>query len=360
MNEIKNKKILLVGYYCYEDGYLAGGKALEDLGNEVAFFPLIDFKNQKGNIQDLINIINGVDDIEKSYQKYKNDTPNKSCDIALWWHSSAHLSIDLLTRLKNETRCKYIQLNWDASWCDKNKGKYWNDNLLLQSMELFFFDKVLTCNSNIIKYLQKKTHIPQKIIHFNAGFNKDISYYSENENYKCDISIICTSLYEDLKLWENTKICRKDLVDAIYSMEDIDFHFYGPENFKDKYPRAYKEFIPYKECYKVFSNSKINLNISPVGDSLNDNIDGEQLAYMSERAPQILACKGLMICDTNLAPLLIPDKDYIKIDNIQNFIELIPEILNNDEKYNKIRENGYNKAMSHLQWKDILVEIVKE
>jgi len=355
-----NKKVLLVGYYGYEDGYLAGGKALEELGSEVAFFPLIDFKNQKGNIQDLINIINGVDDIKKIYKNYKNDTPNKSCDIALWWHSCAHLDVKILKLLKSNTKCKYIQLNWDPGYCEKSKHQHWKNNLSLQIKKLFFFDKVLTCNPNIIKYLRQKTNMPNKIIHFNAGYYKDFSYYAVENKYKCDISIVCTSLYGNLNVWENTKIYRKDLVDAIYSRKDINFHFYGPEWVKRLYPRAYKGFIPYKYCYKVFSNSKINLNISPVGNSLNDHVDGEQRVYMSERAPQILACKGLMVCDTNLAPMLIAEEDYIQIDHIPVFMRRIYDILNNNEKYDKIRENGYNKAKKYLQWKDILVEVVKD
>ena len=354
---MENKKILLVGYYGFADGYLAGGKGLIDLGYEVAFFPLIDFKNQKGDINDLINIINGINKIEKSYINYKNDSPNKPCDICLWWHSNSHLDMDILLKLKQNTKSKYYQLNWDPSYSDKNNHNHWKENLKNILSDTNFFDKIITCNANIIKYLLPKYKTTNSVIHFNPGYHPSMSYFEEIDKYKCDVSIICTSLYEDTKLWCNTKICRKNIVDVIYSNPNINFHIYGPEKFKSLYPRAYKGFIPYKDCYKVFSNSKINLNIAPYGDNLNDIVNGGNKICMSERCPQILACKGLMICNTNLTPLLIPDQDYIKIDSIPHLMNRVIDILNNNEKYDKIRENGFKKAEKYLQWKDIFSNV---
>ena len=351
-------KILLVGYYHYEDGYYSLGKTLEELGHDIAFFPLIEFVRKEGSIKDLINIINGVNLLEKTYCAYMNNTPINACDVCVWWHKTPVLTIENVKTLKNNTTCKYIQLDWDAGYNACSKSLYWNNSLKEKKEGLGFFDKILTCNANIIKFLKIDSPIPHSIKHINPGFNKHISYFCKDERYTCDISIICTNLYDDLNLWENTKICRKYLVDAIYADSSINFHFYGPENFKEIYPRAYKGFIKYSECYKVFSNSLINLNISPVGDSLNDNIDNKQCVYMSERAPQILACRGLMVCDTDLSPLLIPDEDYIKIDTINKFMYRINEILENHKMYDKIRESGYNKAINYLQWNDTLKEVI--
>ena len=50
----------------------------------------------------------------------------------------------------------------------------------------------------------------------------------------------------------------------------INFHIYGPIEFKNLYPDCYQGFIKYDECYKVFSNSKINLSIHPIIYELND------------------------------------------------------------------------------------------
>ena len=76
-------KILLVGYYHYEDGYYSLGKTLEELGHDIAFFPLIEFVRKEGSIKDLINIINGVNLLEKTYCAYMNNTPINACDVCV-------------------------------------------------------------------------------------------------------------------------------------------------------------------------------------------------------------------------------------------------------------------------------------
>ena len=351
-------KILLAGYYGYADGYLAGAKGLIDLGHELSFFPLMTMIHKKYSIDDLINVLNGnslsYENLKKKYSEYVNDSPDIKPDICLWWQPVPQLSVQNLAKIKNQTSCKFIQLNWDPSAIIETDHKEHISSFRKCVEALPFFNKILVVNSKLINHLQKYNRYNIPIKHFYPGHHESTSFYNENKEYACDISIICTNLYEDLNLWKGTKICRKHIVDAIYSRKDIDFHFYGPERFKTLYPRAYKGFIKYGDCNKVFSNSKINLNISPVGDSLNEIINGEKRNYMSERCPQILACKGLMICETDLTPLLVPGKDYIKIDNVENFIKLIPEILKNDEEYNKIRESGYQKALKHLRWEDTL------
>jgi hypothetical protein len=359
MNKIKNKKILLVGCYGYADGYLAGGKAITELGHYVGFFPLYDFQNQKGNIQDIINILNGVDNLGKSYINYKNDTPTEPFDLCIWWHNSTILSINQWNKIKSKTLCKFIQLDWDAGACDKSKQIHWTNAYKNKLIGLKIFDSIYACNANIIKMLRdSKENTSCYIDHFNPGYHPSTSFYDLDDKYKCDVSIICTNLYEDMNLWENTKICRKSLVDEIYKRNDINFHLYGPEQFKKQYPKAYKGFIKYDDCYKVFSNSKINLNISPVGNILNGIVDGKMCSYMSERAPQILACKGLMACDTELSPLLIHEEDYIRVDDIPNFMKKLDDIINNSEKYDLIRGNGFKKGDEFLKWKNTFEKII--
>ena len=114
---------------------------------------------------------------------------------------------------------------------------------------------------------------------------------------------------------------------------------------KNIYPDVYKGYISYKDAYLVFSNSLINLNISPVADSLTCKLDGKKCYYFSERLPQILACKGLMVCDQNFGKLLIENSDYIKLEKEEDIISIVNDVKNNKEKYDLIRNNGYNKVM---------------
>ncbi len=354
-------KILIAGYYGYEDGYLAGAKGIMDLGHQVAFFPLMRMIHDKFPLTDLIDVLEANEKqhhrLKARYMHYSNETPNVKPDVCIWWHNNPQLSNSQLREIKSN--CKFIQLNWDSNAIIGNSHAIHVNSLRNNIEGLEFFDKLVMVNGPSIDFLRKQNKRNIPIEHFYPGYHESTSFYKQDHNYKCDISIVCTNLYEDSRLWKDTKICRKNLVDAIYSQEDINFHFYGPEMFKTLYPRAYKGFIKYDDCHKVFSNSKINLNISPVGDSLNEIIDGEKRNYMSERCPQILACNGLMVCETDLTPLLVPGEDYIKIDSVESFIKLIPEILENDEEYNKIRKSGYQKALEHLKWTDTFCEVLK-
>lgn len=327
--------ILIVGYYYLADGYLAASKGLEDLGNIIDFLPIYHYINNK---------------IE--YLKLLIKKINKN-DLVIWWHNSTILSEDKWYYIKKYTKTKIIQLDWDPGYSGNNNYIHWIKTFKNKQLSNKLFDKIYCVNAKIVNIINKK-YKTNKFEHFYPGFHPNMSYYNFDKKYVCDISIICTNLYENVNLWENTKICRKDLVDFIYNLENINFHFYGPEKFKNIYPKAYKYFISYEDCYKVFSNSKINLNISPVGDTLNDIINNEKKIYISERCPQILACKGLMVCDTDLSPLLIPFVDYIKIDKIDDFKLILIDILKNNNKYDKMRQNGYIKAKNNLQWKDTI------
>ena len=94
---------------------------------------------------------------------------------------------------------------------------------------------------------------------------------------------------------------------------------------------------------------------------LNNEISKEE--YFSERLPQILGCKGLLMTNSLLTNILKKDEDYIHIDNNIDWFEKILEIINNTDKYNIIRENGYNKAITHYKWDnwaDILDSVVNK
>ena len=47
---------------------------------------------------------------------------------------------------------------------------------------------------------------------------------------------------------------------------------------------------------------------------------------------------------------LIPNIDYIYIDNNMDWFNKIMNIIKNNDKYNTIRQNGYNKAIEYYQW----------
>ena len=132
----------------------------------------------------------------------------------------------------------------------------------------------------------------------------------------------------------------------IYNDKDIDFLIFGPQKFKSLYPKSYRGFLNYKDCNKVFYNSKINICIQAV------SIDG----YLSERVPQVFASGGLVLIDSKIGYGFEEGEDYILIDE-NNPLKQIKSLLKDPKKMKKIRENALKKSHC-LKW-DKLFNIVK-
>ena len=348
-------KFLIIGCYGLADGYKAMSNGLRYLGHDIAFFPLFasqnilkQNKNKSYSIEkEIIKACNG-DNLTVNLGGYINNC-SEICDSIIVWHGvdCCMNYSDMLKNIKEKTNIKLIQINWDP-----------NPNFIKQLNSYYkSFDYIFSVNSKITKYLREKKY--KNAFHFHQGFDEDYSFYKEDNKYKCDISILCTNLYTD-PMWKNKSICRKKLLDILYEDKSINLHVYGPTSLKNKYHDAYKGYISYSRAYSVFSNSLVNLNISPVADSLTYKIDGKECYYFSERLPQILACKGLMVCDQKFGKLLIENSDYIRLEREEDIISIVNDVKNNKEKYGSIRNNGFNKVMYNMNCQKFGEEIMSK
>lgn len=325
--------ILLIGYCHLQDGFLYASQALERLSYNIHFFPFLSYKmdNNDNLIKDFHNLIK-----------------EKNINICLWWNNS--IPFDEFTLLYI-SKITHIYFNWDpvlynsdlASWSSLINNK----NKIYPYMNIIF-----TCFGKEIEVFHNYP------IYYNPpGFDKHISFFEFDQNYSCDVSIVLTNLYDDENVFPSntTNITRTKVVNYLYSKRKlIKFHIYGPEKFKEAYPECYQRFISYNECNKIFSNSKINLSIHPIVNELH-SIDCEK-EYFSERVPQILGCKGLLLTNSNLHHCLKPNKDYIYIDH-ENYQEKIMNVIENSNLYDKIRMNGYEKGLLYYQWNNWATKI---
>jgi CRISPR/Cas system CMR-associated protein Cmr5 small subunit len=237
---------------------------------------------------------------------------------------------------------------------EKYNSNVWKERVEEKNIYYPLMTHIFTCYQKEIDMFKDKVSISYAY----PGFDKDISNYIKDEEYECDISIVCTNLYRNTNEFpdEATNITRYEIVDKLYENRDnIKFHIYGFENLKTQYPDCYKGFIKYQNCNKVFSNSKINLSIHPIVNELNEKND--EFEYFSERVPQILGSKGLLMTNSYLKNNLEKDKDYIYIDKNIDWFGKIMEIKNNTEEYDGMRDNGYNKGMKHYQWSEFAKRI---
>ena len=333
--------ILLIGYCHLADGFLYASKALEGLNHNVFFFPYLSYKMDNRYI---------IEDFNKMIDE-------KKIHICLWWNNSIEKE-DFIEMYKNKENYIHISYNWDPYLLNPSKynTQNWSKRIEDKKYKYQYMNYIFSCFGKEIDFFNNDLY-KNKIFYNPPGFDKTISYYNENEEYKCDISIVSTNLYNDNNEFpfDATNITRYEIVEYLYSVRNsIRFHFYGPEKFKEIYPECYKGSITYDECFKVFSNSKINLSIHPIIFELHDK-DSEK-EYFSERVPQILGCRGLLMSNSYYSHILKPNQDYIQI-NKTNYKKKIKDILKKNNDYDIIRNNGYKKALLNYQWNNWATKI---
>ena len=323
------KNLLIIGFYRFGDGYWAYGKYMDKHFDNVSFFPLIELrdrlleKDERFSRKDLKDILSCHFDNHKNYSDnlivknidYTHVILAHNNDFLQHFELGGTNFFELLLEWKKELQFKLYQINWDP---DVNN---------LSWPGLKHFDKSFV---SYPFYLGKPN-----FYFFKSGFCSEMSFYEEIEEYKCDISFVGTNLYENG--WENETLNRRKILDKIYQEENIVLHIYGPEFLKELYPRCYKGFISYNDCYKVFSNSKINLNISPI-----EKVEFMGKYYYSERLPQIFGCEAIMMCNNDLGNMLEKDEDYIYLNDIDDLIEKINQ-FKEGEKREKMLENIRSK-----------------
>lgn len=324
--------LLIIGYCNLQDGFLYASNALKKFNYEIYFFPYHTYVIEKNNNKD--NIL--IDFIKTN-----------NIDIILWWYNN--ITFETINIIKKSFNIKNIFFNWDPFLYNYSKynSLIWKERIDTRLKYYPLMDNVLSCFEKEITFCKTICNIS----YTPPGFDKNISKYEYDNDYQCDVSIVCTNLYDYIDEFpdESTNITRYSIVHKLYEHRNkIKFHIYGLEKFKSLFPDCYKGFISYNDSHKVFSNSKINLSIHPILYELNS--DNSSQEYFSERLPQILGCKGLLVTNSNLTFYLKKDIDYIHIDNNIDWFDKFMHIINNNDDYNTIRENGYQKALKYYQW----------
>ena len=348
MAQNSKKNLLIVGYYALADGFQTCANYLQKKYN-ILFFPLLYYQNNHLNIvQNVSKYING-----EPLEKYTHHLipNNQKIDIVfLWYHNYfcsdfTHVRYFELIKENVHKEVVFIGYNWDPL-CPTEEIKP-SKIQFISSLNAYISGDILEINYLKSKGLTNLEFCP-------SGFDPTVSSFIQDTEYECDVSIVCTNLYTNHLSFplEYVRLNRKKLVDGIYeNRHKIKFHIYGPQFLSNLYPDCYQGYIEYKNCPKVFSNSKINLCIHAV----SYNSQGQYL-YFSERLPQILGCQGLLYCETEYKELLIPNVNYILADPLDP-VNQIEEILTNYESYTQLKKNGYLLAIKHLTWQNLVDKI---
>jgi len=328
-------KIALIGAFNLADGYLGAAKALQRLGHEVVFVPAYLYNNEHG--------------LSKHHLVIVDHLLKEKPDVCLWWRAETLNSIQF-GKIRKTVPGKFIMYSWDdpLQW-EKHPE---------MPLKCKCLDAAFSCCMDSVKMY--KAHGCPEAYWCPPGFDPEVHYPEEDEAYKCDISIVCTNLYNEKSVTQYPHISRKYLLDKIIEeYPNVDLRIYGSEAFKDIYPNHYKGWIPFNESRKVFHNSKINLDthIRPDGNM-----------YINERVCQILGSGGLLMVDAVKGlEKVLTDVTYLSIDSSKDISSqnlmleaTLNEISNDtDGKYKNFIEKTREFAMKNLTW-DCWAKIINE
>lgn len=305
------KTILIVTYYGLIESIKRASEALERKGYTIVNYPLFRY------------YMDEFDRID-NYKDHMIDYINKyNPDLILWWYFN--IPLDSFREIILRTNGINMLYNWDDPWC------WYIDEELQFSDKIQYFDVIgASCMEMKHKYIENGC----EFIYLPPGYDKKDFHKLDVENYECDVSICITNLYDDKQLYkdEYQYINRKELVDNLSKDESIKFNLYGPEIFKEIYPKNYKRFVKYDELNEVFNRSKININL---------HLCYNHSKYVNERDVLMLGSECLVMGDPvkdneelNNSIIILDKNDYMKqIREVLKDYGIYKERNNNKELY---------------------------
>lgn len=123
----------------------------------------------------------------------------------------------------------------------------------------------------------------------------------------------------------------------------------------EAFGRGWGDYIPFEEIISIFSNSKINLNIS--ASSLDPKIK-----QIKGRIFEVLMCGGFLLTDyvNELKNYFDIGKEIVCYEDEQDLIYKIKYFLKNEKEREKIAKSGYYASLERNTWHSRFRDIFKK
>lgn len=319
------EKIIFIGFYEPKEAIISINEELKNRNYEVRNYPL--FKKTYDKHDKIENVKEDLDEYIK----------REEAEYILWWFIDVEVEIFKYIRERNPKKIIII-VNTDEpiNYSEELKKK-------IEICDILY----ITSTKNIKEY--KKINKKAIIEYMPVGYDEK-KFYPKNDvedKYKSDISIMCRNIMEK-KDFPEQYIERKKMIEKIIEYcekNNKKFNIYGPILLRDTYPENYKGEIEYEKQNEIINGSKINL---VTHSSYKDD------KAITEFEMKILGCKKILLTEPMKGYDEIIKNGYITYN--ENYIEIIDEILKNYEKYDKVREKGYEKSKNYT-WRKIIEKI---
>lgn len=324
-------KLLIVGWYNLINPIITAKDYFTILGYDVYFLPLL-YYNQKYSGDNLLNAL---------FSFIQNIDPA----VILWWNWECEKEVLLELKVRTQN-ILHILFNWDHPFCLSNWDNNYNRKIISKNIWDICF---LTADCKLDEYINSGS---EEAYYLRMFADENIHFPELDKAYECDISFLCTNLYEEKDFFPNVIVNRREILTNIIN-HGFNIHIYGPEHLRNLFPNHYKGFSNFLTNNKVFYNSKINLCT---------HVDNGY-RYCNERVGTVLSSGGLMMCDKvdGIETILTNNKDFILFDE-NCYIEQIRDILNNYDRYSHIKENAVITARNKFSpkfWSEFIDSKIK-
>ena len=276
---------------------------------------------------------------------------NAQC-VLLWHHGLDEGEIKQV-RSATPKQTKFIVYNWDDPYSWRDPGSH------VPKIAPYLHGALTCCTGTVERYRARSTVKNENRESFQyclPGFDLDLANAAANEladdeRFECDVSFMCTNLYEQLDRYKDQRVPRAQLCDALYKLhcdKKIVFHIYGPEFLQKRFEKSYKGYLQYAEQYRVMRQARIVLTTHVVADQSEGD-------YSNERTCVALGVGSVLASD--LQPFFAdqsgPFAFVIDIgDSVDEAIRSIENILKMDKEIlEDLREQSRAIAAENVSWK---------
>ena len=245
------------------------------------------------------------------------ETAAKICpDYILFITYQHQISKGTLRRLKEQG---FKVLGWFSD-------DHWRFDSYTKKYAKYMFCSITTDDKAIAKYMGKKL----KVIKSQWAANPDYYYPTASDN-KYDVTFV------GQKYGVRSKVI-KDLKKNGISIET--------------FGRGWSEYISFEKIISIFSNSKINLNISA-------SYAHPGIKQIKGRIFEVPMCGGFLLTDyvEGLEDYFEIGKEIVCYHDAEDLIYKVKYYLENDFERNAIARNGYRASVERHTWRHRFVDI---
>eukprot|EP00466_Bigelowiella_natans_P005334 jgi/Bigna1/136851/aug1.36_g11559 len=261
-------------------------------------------------------------------------------DRVLWWILPRR--VETVREIQISTpEVRHGVYNWDEPHIWRSDTN-WGEKTKLMDVVM------VSCSSSLARY-------PARTPKFRVDPGVDLKHFRPStgrRRYLYDVSLICTNLYEDTRRFPMQLVSRPKILALLAEkLPHARVALFGPEGFREQYPRIYAGMLSYEDLPRAISQSAVNLCT---------HVETEEEGYLNERVAQVLACGGLLLTDqvAGSESFLRPGRNCILMD-LRSLDRQLESLVQSPRSYDPVRKAARETAEERFSAKGFAQKLLK-